>query len=200
MYNRLDQKAYFDWRVTMGWALEVFVALIIIGVILSICSGDEGKGCLGCGFTILLIVIFFLLIGAGNVASTEESKPVVYTTHLVALSDSAGTSGDFFLGCGTVGATPTYFYAQNTEKGIVQETLVKDRFQIYIQEESGATSARLERRLVATRRHARAGWWWGFVFNACGTNADWQEDAGNTEYYFVVPKGTVRTGARIDTE
>ncbi len=183
----------------MGWSLSAVIVVGIIGFFV-LMFWEEWNGCLGCGFSILMAIFFFFLIWAGNNASIEESKPVVYTTHLVALSDSANASGDIFLGCGTVGATPTYFYAFNTDKGIVQQTLVKKEYPIYIQEQDSVTLPRLERRLFAIRRYAKNGWWHEFVFNSCGLNFEWQEVYGGTEYYFIVPRGTISTGTQIDTK
>lgn len=63
------------------------------------------------------LCVELIMIGFASFVTKEERTEIVATQEIIALQDTSSASGQFFLGCGSVGNTEYYSYFTKTEHG-----------------------------------------------------------------------------------
>ena len=106
--------------------IAIAVAFVVLVLCIRACIRDafdiEDVAIYGFGSLILTGLIFLGCLICADVAGdciqeSDQEVKLVNTTNIIALKDSAGNSGSFFLGSGYIDDDLYYYYAAETERG-----------------------------------------------------------------------------------
>jgi hypothetical protein len=156
--------------------LALLIALVWSGIyVFAICNdglGDFFVAWLASSLGALLLSCFLCyIIGL----FFDEHYVAQETKQLAAVANSYGSSGSFFIGCGSIDQTQYYFYMEKTAEGYKPQRLeVEDNIII---KESAKESPKLIKSIYEFNKE------WAYLIAM---------PHGDDKYTFIIPKGSIK--------
>lgn len=168
--------SYFD-----GYSCSIteYIADIALSFVASI---------LVCFISALVIVFVNTPLNARGVLDYNyDTKTLIETKKIVCLSDNVSSSGSFYLGVGSISSEMNYFYAEDTEYGVIQDHIESDR--CFIIEDADDNNTRIDiYSYEGLSNHKILKFLVG-------------EDVISSEIYFIhIPKNSISTNFQINCE
>ena len=156
-------------------AIVLGAVVIILGIIYAI-KGHDGSYAVGGAFGGVaicgLLCMAALGIGSCNSLNKWETSTMA---NLVAMNDGSLTSGDFFLGCGTIDELEYYFFYYETSNGGIKKSKLRTKKVTLYEDDSVKPCVKIHK--------AKFKNWKYWIFAS---------ETSNKRYSIYIPKGSIR--------